>query len=153
MVLNSLKEAGNEGTSPDRSTKDRLEGIHPKVRARCGRNLALGQYDDAIFNALKALEEEIRFRISGTPEDIGVALVSKAMSPKNARLIFSGVIAEQEAYHSLYRGAIGVFKNPLSHRFLDITDELRANEILGFVSLLMKILDEAKDQISEAATL
>jgi len=123
-----------------------LDGLHPKITVRCGPAFRAGQYDDAIFNAFKAVEHEVRLRITAGSEEIGTGLISKAMSPKTALLIFSGVNAEQEAVHSLFRGAIGVFKNPLSHRFLDISDERRAFETLTFASLLLRMLDEAKDQ-------
>ncbi len=123
-----------------------LDDLHPKIAARCGPRFGAGQYDDAIFNAFKAVEHEVRLRINAESEEIGTGLMSKAMSPKAALLIFSGVNAEQEAAHALFRGAIGVFKNPLSHRFLDISDERRAFETLNFASLLLRMLDEAKDQ-------
>ncbi|MEG4235362.1 TIGR02391 family protein [Microcoleus sp. Pol11C3] len=75
--------------------------------------------------------------------DLGVNLVSKVMNPNEPKLTFSLVKAEQEAAHSMYRGAIGIFKNPLSHRFLETSDQIKTFEILGFASLLMRMLDDA----------
>jgi uncharacterized protein (TIGR02391 family) len=124
--------------------------LHPKIAERSLPAYRTAQYDDAVFGALKAIEHEIRLRIAGDPDDVGVQLVSRAMNPKAPILVFSGVPAEQEAAHSLFRGAIGMFKNPLSHRFLDISDPTRAWEILTFASLLMKLLDEAKSQAAAA---
>ena len=113
------------------------------VVRRCKGPFEAGRYDDAIRNAFIAVEEEIRARISGAPDDLGVELVTKAMNPSSPQLVFSGVKAEQEAAHLLYRGAIGYIKNPLSHRFLDTTDPGRTFELLAFASLLLRMLDEA----------
>lgn len=133
-------------TQSERSTKGfrmYFESLHPKIVQRCRIPFETGQYDDAIFNAMKVVEEEVRTRISADPTDIGVALISKAMNPKSPILPFSEVNAEQEAAHSLYRGAIGSFKNPLSHRFLDSSDPVKTFECLALASLLMRMLDEA----------
>lgn len=123
-----------------------LDSLHPRVVHRAGKAFETGQYDDAIFNAFKVVEETIRVRISGDAIDIGVSLVSKAMKPDAPLLRFSEVKAEQEAAHALYRGAIGSFKNPLSHRFLDSSDPDKVFEILTLASLLLRMLDEALDE-------
>jgi uncharacterized protein (TIGR02391 family) len=146
-ILGALED---QGESRAKGPTPRLPpDLHPKILSRCQSNYDLAQFDDAIFNALKVIEHEIRFRIGGRSEDVGVQLVSKAMQPKDPLLIFSGVMAEQEAAHALFRGAIGTFKNPLSHRFLDISDRVRAWEILVFASLLMRLLDDAKNQTTD----
>ena len=128
---------------PQTSFKFTINSLHPKIIQRCQQQFELGQYDDAIFNAMKTVEEEIRARASAEPTDLGVKLVSKVMSPNQPKLIFSEVNSEQEAAQSMYRGAIGSFKNPLSHRFLDTSDPIKTFEILGFASLLMRMLDDA----------
>jgi uncharacterized protein (TIGR02391 family) len=116
--------------------------LHPKIIQRCQVPFCTGQYDDAIFNAMKVVEEEVRVRISATPSDLGVSLISKAMNPNSPILILSNVPSEQEALHALFRGAIGSFKNPLSHRFLDNSDPIKTFECLALASLLMRMLDE-----------
>jgi len=129
--------------SPAQGFRMSFASFHTKIVQRCQVPFETGQYDDAIFNAMKAVEEEVRARISANPTDIGVALISKAMTPKSPLLTFSSVDAEQEAAHFLYRGAIGSFKNPLSHRFLDSSDPVKTFECLALASLLMRMLDEA----------
>lgn len=126
---------------PQTSFKFTINSLHPKNIHRCQQQFESGKYDDAIFNAMKTVEEEIRVRASAEPTDLGVKLVSKVMSPNQPKLIFSEVNSEQEAAQSMYRGAIGSFKNPLSHRFLDTSDPIKTFEILGFASLLMRMLD------------
>jgi uncharacterized protein (TIGR02391 family) len=121
-----------------------IESLHPKIVQRCRVPFESGQCDDAMLNALKTVEEEIRSRISAGLGDYRVNLVSKALSPKAPLLQFSSLDSEQEAAHALYRGAIGLLKNPLSHRFLDNNDPIRTFEALCFASLLLYRLDEAE---------
>jgi len=120
-----------------------FEWLHPKIVQRCHVPFEKGEFEDAIFNAMEAVEEGIRVRISADPMDTGVDLISKAMNPKSPLLTFSTDNAEQEAAHSLYRGAIGSFKSPLGHRFLDSSDPVNTFECLALGSLLMRLLDRA----------
>jgi len=141
LIDDLQRRLGQMIPEPQTSFKFTINSLHPKIIQRCQQQFELGQYDDAIFNAMKTVEEEIRARASAEPTDLGVKLVSKVMSPNQPKLIFSEVNSEQEAAQSMYRGAIGSFKNPLSHRFLDTSDPIKTFEILGFASLLMRMLD------------
>lgn len=117
--------------------------LHPKIVQRCQSLFETGDYDNAIFTAMKTVEEKVRSTISGDPTDIGVELITKAMNPKSPLITFSKVTAEQESAYFLYRGAIGSFKNPLSHRFIETSDPVKAFECLALASLLLVMLDEA----------
>lgn len=123
-----------------------FELFHPKIVKRSLELYISGRYDEAIFNSLKVVEEEIREKISGKPNDIGVPLVTKAMASAAPLIEFSPVQAEQESTYFLFRGAIGLLKNPQSHRFIDTTDPLKAFECIATASLLMRQLDEIDDQ-------
>jgi len=132
-------------TQPDRSEQGyrmRFEWLHPKIVQRCYIPFETGEFDDAIFNAMEVVEEEIREKIAADPIDRGVALISKAMNPQAPLLSFSNVNAEQEAAHYLYCGAIGSFKGPLGHRFLDSSDPVSTFECLALGSLLMRIFEK-----------
>jgi len=117
--------------------------LHPYVVQRCRSPFESGRYDDAVFNAMKLVEEEVRSAISADPTDIGVNLVKKAMHPNNPLIRFSQSRAEQESAYFVYYGAIGIFKNPLSHRSMGISDPGKTFECLAFASLLLRMLDEA----------
>lgn len=118
--------------------------LHPKIGTRCQSHFDSCNYDDAIFNAMKVVEDELRQRIKADPSIVGVALISKAFNPKNSLLSFppAGTEAEKEALYALFRGAIGMFKNPISHRFVGHHDPDKTYEILAFASLLVRIIDE-----------
>jgi uncharacterized protein (TIGR02391 family) len=49
---------------------------------------------------------------------------------------------EREAMSALFAGAIGMFKNPTSHREVDFDDPTEAAEIVLVADLLMRILDQ-----------
>jgi integrase/recombinase XerC len=119
-----------------------FSSFHPKIAGKCRVYFDTGLYDDAIFNAMKIVEDEVRKKASLPNTDYGVNLISNAMSPKAPIIIFSTISAEQEAAHNLFRGALGSSKNPLSHRFLDTDDPVKTFEILSLASLLMRMLDE-----------
>jgi uncharacterized protein (TIGR02391 family) len=142
LIDDLQRRLGQMIPEPQTSFKFTINSLHPKIIQRCQQQFESGKYDDAIFNAMKTVEEEIRARASAEPTDLGVKLVSKVMSPnQQPKLIFSEVNSEQDAAQFMYRGAIGSFKNPLSHRFLDTSDPIKTFEILGFASLLMRMLD------------
>jgi uncharacterized protein (TIGR02391 family) len=119
-----------------------IMGLHPKIADRCQSPFMARKYDSAVLEAFKAVEEAVREKAAAPATEFGVALVSYAMNPKNPRLLFSAIPAEQEGYHSLFRGAIGALKNPLSHRSIGHSDPVRVFEHLAFASLLMRLIDD-----------
>lgn len=116
--------------------------LHPKVLERCKELYEAGKYDEAILNGYKLIEVTLRGASHEKPHLLGTDLATFILNPANPILRFSDRHAEQEAAHALYRGAIGLFKNPLSHRFLDIDDRQRAFELLTLASLLLRLIDE-----------
>ncbi|NIS61977.1 MAG: TIGR02391 family protein [Proteobacteria bacterium] len=119
----------------------RFDRLHPKIAQRCYIPFEAGEFDDAIFEAMNVVEEEVRVKISADPMETGGVLISKAMNHRAPILAFSKVTAEQEAVHSLYRGAIGSFKSAVGLRFMDNTDPVDTFECLALGSLLMRMLD------------
>jgi uncharacterized protein (TIGR02391 family) len=118
--------------------------LHPKIVDKCKILFETGHYDQAIFTAMKVVEEEIRSVARRDPTDIGASLVAKAMGKDDPPIRFSDVKAEQESAYFLYRGALGSFKNPLSHRSLEISDPVKTFECLALASLLIRMLEEAQ---------
>jgi uncharacterized protein (TIGR02391 family) len=119
-----------------------IMGLHPKIADRCQSAFMASKYDSAVLEAFKAVEEAVREQAAAPATEFGVALVSYAMNPKNPRLHFSAIPAEQEGYHSLFRGAIGALKNPLSHRSIGHNNPVSVLEYLAFASLLMRLIDD-----------
>jgi uncharacterized protein (TIGR02391 family) len=101
-----------------------------------------GDYDSAIFEAFKEVEIRIRNLSGLTKDDIGVPLMRKAFKPGEGPLIDKKQTGgEQQGVMDLFAGAIGSFKNPSSHRDVDMTDPVETVELIGFADLLLRIAD------------
>jgi uncharacterized protein (TIGR02391 family) len=149
-----IREADNMDQAPqiipllnqhltDKEAQIRFRDLHPKIVKRCKVYLANGQYDDAILTAMKLVETGLRETSGLTADDLGVHLVSKALGKEGLlTLPDARTASEQESLHQLFRGALGFFKNPLSHRFLDETDPHYTFMVLGFASILLAIVDQ-----------
>jgi uncharacterized protein (TIGR02391 family) len=114
----------------------------------------MGQFELAAFAALR--EVEIRVRDLGGFENdmIGVPLMTAAFNP-GAPGPLADVAAEkgeQEATMALFRGAIGTFKNPSSHRAVDYDDPVLAAEVVLLADLLLRLLDRIERRRQPAAT-
>jgi uncharacterized protein (TIGR02391 family) len=96
-----------------------------------------GDYDTAVFRAFREVEVRIR-RAANLPEDlIGVKLVRKAFDLNQGALTDNKrVESEREATQHLFAGAIGIFKNPSSHRDVTYTAQ-EAASIINFANYLI----------------
>jgi uncharacterized protein (TIGR02391 family) len=123
------------------ATHFNLDFLHPKVKEKCADHFYSQKYDDAILNACKVVEVLTRESAKLSDDDIGVSLMRKAFNPKNPILKYSDHYGEQESLMHLFSGFIGVFKNPQSHRFIEINDPLTAFEVINFANHLCKIIE------------
>ena len=141
-ALYKLKQKEQEGKIEDRpSTHFNLDFLHPKVKEKCAAHFYAEKYDDAILNACKVVEVLTRELAGLNDSDIGVPLMRKVFNPKTPILKYSDHAGEQEALMHLFSGFIGVFKNPQSHRFIEINDPLTAFEVINFANHLCKIIE------------
>ena len=115
--------------------------IHPIVMDRAFPLLTAGHYESAVVQAYKAVEVNVRRTAGLNPEVVGTALMRLAFDPKNGILTNKAVpIAEREAMAHLFAGAIGLYKNPCSHRDVEL-DFAGTFEILLLASHLLKVVD------------
>jgi uncharacterized protein (TIGR02391 family) len=90
-----------------------------------------GHYDEAVLVAFKQIEAAVRTLGKYTNADFGVPLMRKAFGPSGSLTDANSVESDKESLAHLFAGAIGYFKNPLSHRNLDIDDaRMAASRIL-----------------------
>jgi uncharacterized protein (TIGR02391 family) len=115
------------------------EMLHPKIVEKCWGAFLRGDYDSAVFSAFREVEIRVR-ELSGLPQDIvGTDLMRKAFGGKLAPEHLPK--AEQESLSHIFAGAIGWFKNPLSHRHVGINQIHYAVQTLMFASHLLYLTE------------
>jgi uncharacterized protein (TIGR02391 family) len=116
--------------------------LHPVIADRVWPNFVRGDYETAVFQAFKEVEVAVRAAGEFPATEIGTVLVGKAFKVKVGPLTDSTLPeAEQLAMLNMFLGAVGLFKNPSSHRHIALSEPGEAAEMISFASLLMRIVD------------
>jgi uncharacterized protein (TIGR02391 family) len=130
-----------------------LPGLHPLVSAASGSQVASGHYDDAVFNAFKAIEDRVKSLTGHT--DIGKRLMTAVFNEQNPILDItsdnsdaSQKADEREGYKFLFMGGAQALRNPRGHGPNLQTREAETMEMLATASLLMRALDRAQTRLS-----
>jgi uncharacterized protein (TIGR02391 family) len=120
--------------------------LHPEISRASSGLYNDGHYANAVEAAVKALNGLVRLR--SDLEFDGTTLMERAFSPSNPVLKFNGLLDqsdkdEQKGFMQMFAGAVSGLRNPRAHGFIKDGPE-RALEFIAFVSLLAKLLDEAR---------
>ena len=104
-----------------------------------------GDYDTAIFQAFKEVEMRVRKAGKYSNSDYGVDLMRKAFNLTTGTLTNTkSEEAEKEAMSHLFSGAIGLFKNPVSHRDVGGISPEFAADAIRFANLLLRMTGDEK---------
>ena len=124
-------------------------GLHPVLDRAVRRQFLLGEFEQGVFVAMRAVEIRVR-RLSGLGDDVvGVDLMTQAFKPKGGVLTDTGSPrGEQEGLMALFRGAYAVLRNPVGHREVDYRDVTEAAEAASTASMLMRILDRVEARLA-----
>jgi len=118
------------------------ELLHPSIAERSWTALARREYDAAVLFAFRQVEEEVRNAGGFNATDYGVELMRKAFDPNGGPLTdVTQPMSERQALAHLFAGAIGSYKNPHSHRTVQIAEHAEAQEQVMLASHLLRIVD------------
>lgn len=150
FFITRLGEQALEGGPRFLGALRRMEGdVHLLVQEKARPQFLLGEYEQAVFVALKAVEVRVRKLGNFTDADIGVDLMNRAFNSKSGSLTDpSAVPGEQEGTRALFAGAYAVMRNPSGHREVDYDDINEAAEMVHTASLLMRILDRVEQRLN-----
>lgn len=142
-----LSRTGSTFT-PDDLPRMRIERIlpefllHYRMRAICMDIFNSGHFQAAVFEAFRVLEVAIRERADYGETDYGTDMISRAFNDQQGPLRDqTATEAERQAMQRLMSGAYGVYKNPSGHRDIELTDPLKAAELLIIASHLLRIVE------------
>jgi uncharacterized protein (TIGR02391 family) len=124
--------------------------LHPRLARKVRNQFLLGDPELAVFAAMKEVEVRVR-ELGGFPDSlIGVDLMKQAFNKDTGPLRDPELVAgEREARMALFWGAIGVFKNPTSHRPVNYGDPTVAAEAVLLADLLLRVLDDITPQLPQ----
>ncbi len=148
FVTERGREALAQGVKTVRAV-ERLElSLHPLIERPARRQFLLGEYEQAVFVAMKAVEVRVR-SLSGLGDDVvGVDLMTQAFRAEGPLTDTTAVRGEQVGTMNLFQGAYAVLRNPAGHREVDYNDVTEASEAVATASLLMRILDRVEHRLS-----
>lgn len=120
----------------------------PELDAKARPQFLRGDFEAAAFMAMKEVEVRVRTTGSLPAALVGVPLMQQAFRPPSStRNDVGGPLhrtddeaGEAVATMNLFAGAIGLFKNPASHRRVDFNDATEAAEVVLLADLLMRLL-------------
>ena len=140
-VVKSAEDGITELDLKDYDWQEPQHEFRPAISPKVESFFSQGAYDTAVFEAFKQVEIAVRKAGGYAEADIGAKLMRKAFNVKNGDLVDENQgEAEREARFFLFAGAIGAYKNPGSHRDVEITAE-EAVEMIALASLLLRIVD------------
>jgi uncharacterized protein (TIGR02391 family) len=102
-----------------------------------------GEYDTAVFLAMKQVEIALREATRLGGDLPAVQLARRAFHEKDGMLTDPDAEAsEQQAMAHLFAGALGVLKNPHSHRNVEVEGPAEAAALIMFASYLVRVVDQ-----------
>lgn len=138
-----------------------LPGLHQLISAASGSQIASGHYDNAVFDAFKAVEERVQALAGNPTNSKGVPLSGKGLMTTvfNEQSPLLDITTdnsdtnqkadEREGFKFLFMGGAQGLRNTRGHGPSLQTVEQEAMEMLATASLLMRALDRAEKRLPQ----
>jgi uncharacterized protein (TIGR02391 family) len=115
--------------------------LHAAIADRVWLSFIRAEYDTAVFQAMREVEIAVRAACGFSDDVVGVKLMRRAFGPTGPLRDPNAEEGEAVALADAFAGAIGAFKNPQSHRAVNLDEAAEAAEIVMLASLLLRIVD------------
>jgi uncharacterized protein (TIGR02391 family) len=113
--------------------------LHPRLILTSYPNYVRGSYDSAVRDAMLAVEVGVRTSGGFAAGLIGVDLMVAAFRQGGPLRDASLLPAEADGIANLFKGAIGIWRNPVAHNFIPF-DHVEAGQLLMAASRLLSIV-------------
>ncbi len=117
------------------------EVLHLRIADKVWMAFMRGEFDVAAFQAMKTVEVVVR-EASGLGDSLlGVKLMREAFRDNGPLVDMNAEAGERQGRMELFAGAIASYKNPQSHRDVNLEDPYEALEIILLANHLLRIVD------------
>jgi len=120
--------------------------IHPSLPIKVRKLFDDGHYAEATFHAFKYLDKQVQKHSLLT--ESGFKLMMAAFDDSNPRIQLTPLTSdsekdEQKGYRFIFAGGVQAIRNPRGHEYTVTDDPDICLDHLGFVSMLLRRLEEA----------